>query len=227
MASEGPNWLPDPSRRFQVRYWDGASWTDYVATNGQASIDPSDPTWAPPSAPPPPPPLPPPLAGAPQSAQPVVYVSQGPRTNGLAIASMVLGIVWVYWVGSILAVIFGHVALSQIKRSQGAQRGSGMAIAGLVLGYIGIAVLAVVIVVAAFGGFDSSSGGSYSVSCSVDKVVLETAEEAYFAKTGGYGTESQLVGAGFLRNESGLHDVVLSAGRTNYALTPTGSNCVS
>jgi hypothetical protein len=222
MAVEA-NWLPDPSRRFQVRYWDGTSWTGYVATNGQASIDPSDSTWAPPSAPPPPPPA---LAGAFQSAQPVVSMSQGPRTNGLAIASMVLGIVWVYWVGSILAVVFGHVALSQIKRSQGAQRGSGMAIAGLVLGYIGIAVLAVVIVVAAVGGFDRSTG-SRAASCSVDRSVLEAAEEAYFAKTGSYGTESQLVGAGLLRNESDLHDIILSSGRTDYALTPIGSNCVS
>ena len=53
------------------------------------------------------------------------------RTSGLAIASMVLGIVWLFWLGSILAVIFGHVALSQIKRSMGTLSGRGMAIAGL------------------------------------------------------------------------------------------------
>jgi hypothetical protein len=29
------------------------------------------------------------------------------QTNGLAIASMVLGIVWVYWLGSVLALVFG------------------------------------------------------------------------------------------------------------------------
>lgn len=67
-------------------------------------------------------------------------------TNGFAIASMVLGIVWIYWIGSILAIIFGHVALSQIERSH--QEGRGMAIAGLVLGYIGLVVLVVVIVFA-------------------------------------------------------------------------------
>ena len=63
------------------------------------------------------------------------------RTNGLAIASMVLGIVWIYWIGSILAVIFGHISLTQIKNSNGTQSGRGMAIAGLVLGYIGIGFL--------------------------------------------------------------------------------------
>lgn len=67
---------------------------------------------------------------------------------GLAIASMVLGILWIYWIGSILAIIFGHVALGQIKRSNGWKSGRGMAIAGLVLGYLGIAMLALVIIVA-------------------------------------------------------------------------------
>ena len=65
-------------------------------------------------------------------------------TNGLAIASLVLGIVWLYWIGSTMAVIFGHVALRQIE--QRGQGGRGLAIAGLVLGYIGLAFLALFIV---------------------------------------------------------------------------------
>jgi hypothetical protein len=67
-------------------------------------------------------------------------------TNGLAIAAMVLGIVWVYWVGSILALIFGYIARRQIK--QRSQNGDGMAIAGIVLGWVGIASLIVIIIVA-------------------------------------------------------------------------------
>ena len=46
---------------------------------------------------------------------------------------MVLGIVWIYWIGSILAVIFGHRALKQIDQSQGREGGRGMALAGLIL----------------------------------------------------------------------------------------------
>lgn len=65
-------------------------------------------------------------------------------TNGLAIASMVLGIVWLYWIGSILAVIFGHVARRQIRNSNARQGGDGLAVAGLTLGYIGVAVLVLV-----------------------------------------------------------------------------------
>ncbi|WP_344902800.1 DUF4190 domain-containing protein [Actinomadura meridiana] len=61
-----------------------------------------------------------------------------PRNNGMAIASMVLGIIGVISCGLLLfsigAVIMGHVAQSQIKRT--GEAGSGMAIAGLILGYI-------------------------------------------------------------------------------------------
>ena len=68
---------------------------------------------------------------------------QQTKVNGFSIAALVLGIVWIYWIGSLLAVIFGHVALSQIKKADGRQTGRGMAIAGLVLGYIGIATFVV------------------------------------------------------------------------------------
>lgn len=73
---------------------------------------------------------------------------QATSTNGLAIASMVLGILWIYWIGSILALVFGYVAKGQIDKSAGRQTGRGMAIAGIVLGWIGVAVLALVIVLA-------------------------------------------------------------------------------
>jgi hypothetical protein len=53
---------------------------------------------------------------------------------------MVLGIVWVYWVGSVLAVIFAHIALRQM-RANPTIRGRGMAIAGMVLGYVGLGLL--------------------------------------------------------------------------------------
>ncbi len=67
----------------------------------------------------------------------------------MAIASMVLGIVWVWWVGSILAFTFGLIALRQIRERN--ESGRGMAIAGIVLGSIGVGILIVVIVLAAVG----------------------------------------------------------------------------
>jgi hypothetical protein len=61
------------------------------------------------------------------------------RTNGLAVASLVLGIVWLWWLGSLLAIIFGVVALRQIEQSGGTLEGRGLAIAGVVLGWAGFA----------------------------------------------------------------------------------------
>ncbi|APW60107.1 GYF domain-containing protein [Paludisphaera borealis] len=67
-----------------------------------------------------------------------------PRTSGLAIASLVLGILWLCGLGSLLSTIFGSVALSQISRSRGTLEGKGMAIAGLVLGLVGLSWLLLV-----------------------------------------------------------------------------------
>lgn len=35
-----PGWHPDPSGRYQYRYWDGAAWTSHVSTGGVVSADP-------------------------------------------------------------------------------------------------------------------------------------------------------------------------------------------
>ena len=33
------NWYPDPSKRYELRYWNGTAWTEHVATGGVQSID--------------------------------------------------------------------------------------------------------------------------------------------------------------------------------------------
>ena len=67
--------------------------------------------------------------------------------NGFAIASMVLGIIGLYVITSILAIIFGFVARKQIETTR--QRGQGMATAGIVLGIIWLAFLVVALIVGA------------------------------------------------------------------------------
>jgi hypothetical protein len=89
--------------------------------------------------PPPPPAPPPPVPYAYPPAQAL------PTTNGLAVASLIAGFFWLGWLGSFLAVVFGHIAVGQINRSGGREQGSGLAIAGLVLGYLGIGTLLLVI----------------------------------------------------------------------------------
>ncbi|MHB1536124.1 MAG: DUF4190 domain-containing protein [Acidimicrobiales bacterium] len=77
-------------------------------------------------------------------------------TNGLAIASLVLGILWLWWIGSILAVIFGHIALGQIRARN--QSGRGLAIAGLILGWVGVASVVVVIIALAIAAGSTGTG---------------------------------------------------------------------
>jgi len=63
------------------------------------------------------------------------------KTNGLAIASLVCSLFfWLYGLPAVLAVIFGFVARGQIRRSHGTQAGNGMALAGIVIGFAGLAV---------------------------------------------------------------------------------------
>ncbi len=69
------------------------------------------------------------------SANPYGYL---PPTSGVAIASLVLGLLWLCGIGSLLATIFGEMALSQISRSNGAVSGKALALAGLVLGILGL-----------------------------------------------------------------------------------------
>lgn len=90
--------------------------------------------------------------------QPYGYAPVPRRTNGLAIASLVLGLTGFITCGftSILAVVFGHVALGQIRRDR--TDGHGMALAGVVLGWIltGLWILYWVLV---FAGVVAGIGG--------------------------------------------------------------------
>jgi len=91
-----------------------------------------------------PPPNPYPSHGYPAPAHP-----SAPRTNGLAIATLVLGICGF----ALIPIIMGHIALKQIRER--GESGGGMAIAGLILGYIALAgyvILIVAVIIAVAGG---------------------------------------------------------------------------
>ncbi len=68
------------------------------------------------------------------------------KNAGMAIASLVLslvGIIPCFWglqVPGLLGVIFGFVGRNQIKKSNGTKKGMGMAIAGIVIGIILVAI---------------------------------------------------------------------------------------
>jgi hypothetical protein len=80
-------------------------------------------------------------------------------TNGFAIASLVLGIVgFIFVVPSILALIFGYIARSQIKER--GENGAGLAIAGIVLGWVVVGGLAVIFVIGALIGLVGAASGT-------------------------------------------------------------------
>jgi hypothetical protein len=66
----------------------------------------------------------------------------------MAVASLALGVTWLWWIGSVLALIFGYMARRQI--AERGESGAGLATAGIVLGWIGVGLFAVMVVGLAF-----------------------------------------------------------------------------
>jgi len=73
-----------------------------------------------------------------------------PQSSNKAIASLVCGVLFLCAPASIAAIILGHLALVDIKRSANRMTGHGLAIAGLVMGYLGIALTTIYVVFMAF-----------------------------------------------------------------------------
>ncbi|MFC5338811.1 DUF4190 domain-containing protein [Leucobacter denitrificans] len=100
-----------------------------------------------------------------------------PPTNVFAIISLI-GAFFL----SIVGIIFGHIALSQIKRT--GESGRGLALAGTIIGYVRLAgeVLGIVFAILFFGIFGSLA--SQNISGTLEQ--LEQFEEPY------YGEDSEL-----------------------------------
>lgn len=71
-----------------------------------------------------------------------MYGAAGPpRTDGQAIAALVLGIVGLFClIPAILAIVFGFLSKARIEQSNGQLTGRGMSIAGIVLGIVSIVI---------------------------------------------------------------------------------------
>lgn len=126
-----PGWYADPQAPGTLRYWDGSEWTESRVPAVGAGGYPG---YAPPPM---------------------------PKTSGKAIASLVLGLVWVYGITSVLAIIFAVLAKREIRDSNGWVTGGGMATAGLVLGIVGVVgvVVLLIVVLVIDPGLDSTNDG--------------------------------------------------------------------
>jgi amino acid transporter len=69
-----------------------------------------------------------------------------PRTNVLAVIALVCGVAqFAVILTGIPAIVIGHIARRQIRRT--GEDGDGMALAGLILGYIGVAFLVIITII--------------------------------------------------------------------------------
>lgn len=78
---------------------------------------------------------------------PYGQTTSAPQTSGYAIASLVCSVAsWflVPFIGGVLGVVFGHIARGEIRRSQGWKSGNGLALSGLIIGYIHLVVIVAV-----------------------------------------------------------------------------------
>lgn len=97
---------------------------------------PSYPQSAPQYAPPPSYPQSTPQYAPPPQNYGYAAPPMAPATSGWAIASLICGIIGF----SILAIIFGYVGRSEIKNSGGRITGDGLALAGLIIGWIEVGI---------------------------------------------------------------------------------------
>lgn len=109
-------------------------------------------------------------------------VSGPPQTAGIAVASLVLGILGLFSAGltALAAVICGHLARGKIESSRGRLSGGGLAIGGLITGYLGM-FWAVVLVSAYFytTGAKEQGGTAVANQCAAREVEIGRACQAY------------------------------------------------
>jgi type IV pilus assembly protein PilA len=86
-------------------------------------------------------------SGMPMSAQPFPAVPV--QTSGKALGSLFCGIFFFVFPASVAAIILGHLSLSEIRKSAGRLGGHGIAMAGLILGYLGVSMIPFILIVAA------------------------------------------------------------------------------
>lgn len=135
-------WYPDPLGRNDHRYWDGSQWTDHASRGGATITDPLDGPHSPEDdrsfA----------VGGIdPEAGTPSTAPAAG--TEGLAVVSLLLSILWLFGLGSIAGIITGVMARRRIRRSRGVRTGSGIALAGIIVGVLTLALTVLVGIVLA------------------------------------------------------------------------------
>ncbi len=164
---------------------------------------------------------PPPIPRVPQPA-PVPYAPAGAATSGLAIASLICGacvfvLFPLFFLMAPAAVVCGHLAKASIGKSEGKQTGSGLATAGLLLGYIGGGLLLAIVTTGTAIGLHVARRAAQEESVLNNLVQIWSAAEQQMLETGAeVVTYDQLVGPGKPLQESSLKPI---AGEDYHGIT--------
>lgn len=104
----------------------------------------------------------------PGTANPYAYggYAAAQKTNTLSIVSLIAsiaGFIWILpFVGSLAGAIMGHIALNQIKQT--GEKGRGMALAGVIVGWAGLALVVIGVII--FFGLIAVAGSTTGFSTS-------------------------------------------------------------
>jgi type II secretory pathway pseudopilin PulG len=152
-----------------------------------------------------------------------------PRTDGKAIWSLVCGILSItcFWIlAGIPAIVLGHMSRSSIRTSRGRLKGEGMALAGLVMGYISVALLPILIIAAiAIPSLLRSRQVANETTAIRNLRTITIAEETFHSSNGRYGDMQSLISERLLddslrRVEAGYSFRIENAG-DDYTVTAT------
>ena len=138
------------------------------------------------------------------------------ETSGKAIASLICGILFFIFPVAIAAVVLGHLSLSDIRKSGGRLVGNSIATAGLVLGYMGLAAIPFILIIAAITipNFVDSRKAANEASAVGSLRSIEVGEVTYSA-TYGNGFSSDLASLGGTEancDHAALIDAALASG---------------
>lgn len=111
-------------------------------------------------------------------------MSPEPQTDGKAIGSLICGIASVTILSilaGIPAIILGHVSRSDIRKSDGRLKGAGMALAGLIMGYISLVIIPIIFIIAviAIPSLIRSRQAAHEASAIATLKTIRNAEETY------------------------------------------------
>lgn len=172
-------------------WWDGTRWVPAAQA--------PQPTWP---------------AATPQQPFPAYQPVAPEKTDGKAVGSLISSVVWVCGIGSVVGVVLGHLSRGQARRE--GRQPAGLAMAGLVLGYLGlVGTIAITLTVVAF-----RDPIVHSAKRDAELQSASEAQQSFHRATGQYSTSVEGLRAyGYDDFDGKVDVVVIRATATDYCMT--------